>query len=665
MSNRQRVFHRSSNSMGIANSPLLSEEGTSRNSSGAGVSLSSPVTGQSPASALSIPVSFPEVTPLDALKKTFASKMISIYATEKVVKQQESHSPKRSSASALSMNAPHFPKTLSLTELRKRLTIKSMEENATKSVKGVERKESVTEPGVFPSDGLTPAFSSPYKMPSEPHQSLGIQHAAAGALYKEKKTNDHRLSGSDWKENDESVSSLSSSPKRSSLLDLLRGEGAVVIPVNSTRQRDNEESKKSFSRNSVETTMSPALTPTTSGPPAAMTLDILKQRIKAAFPCRRHSTAMTGETSLSFTDPDRDTDGSSCSGSCKCSRCSSGGTVDSSADRSSVPRKMDCSRTSPRRISSTTTTSCTSSHAPHQLDNKRPVESSPMASSSSDFPTVFSLRDIIDTPSSTTKAIPPLNRTAISALSRSDCHQRQRDSTASTSSSRSSSENSIRPTRKKQKLDVIPSAVKGVVECKKKIKQGASELVPFTFDSSPRCLVFDTSSFLRADIGILNMCAEKYTVCVPYAVLHEIDMQIKHGSFGRRPASANVREEKSERASSTPHFHHNKFTLTDDQLKGQAMKVRDWIHGAQQSDRGIRVQRRSEVNDTYFRSALSNDDHILGFAVFLKDENMCPTYFITEDKLLTTKAVAELGRSAVCTYESLRARMGVRIRGNF
>lgn len=663
MSNRQSVLHRSSIRRDITNGPFLSEKDIFRYNCGASGSLSPSVTEKWSTASLSIPVSFPEVTPLDDLQKSFASKMMSICSTEKMVNQQESHSPKHHSASTLSVNAPHFPKILSLTELRKRLALKSTEENTTESVKSVEKKEGVTEPVVFPSDGLAPAFSSACEMPSEAHQVLGIQHAATGTRCKDEKANNHRLSGSGWKENDESVFSLFSSSKRPSLLDLIRDDGAVNITVKNAKQGDNEKWKKRFSRNSVETTMPLALTPTSSGPPVAMTLGIPKQGIKVALPCRRYSTAMAGESSLSFANQDKNTEGSSCSGWSKSSRSSSGGTVNCKTDRSGVPCKIDSSRNSSSPISSTTTTSFTSSHVPHQSDKKRTMESSPLVSSSPAFLTASSLRDRFTSPPSVEEAVRPLSSTFISAFSSSDCHRRRRGSNASSTSS-SSNEKSIRATRKKQKLDVIPSAVKEMVEREKKNKQGVLEQVPLTFDSSPRCLVFDTSSFLRADTGILNMCAEKYTVCVPYAVLHEIDMQIKHGSFGRRPANTIVREEKNE-STSTTNFHYSKFTLTDDQLKGQAIKVRDWIHGAQQSDRGIRVQRRSEVNETYFRSALSNDDHILGFAVFLKDESMSPTYFITEDKLLTTKAVAELGRNAVCTYESLRARMGVRIRGKF
>ncbi|RNF26701.1 uncharacterized protein Tco025E_01099 [Trypanosoma conorhini] len=129
--------------------------------------------------------------------------------------------------------------------------------------------------------------------------------------------------------------------------------------------------------------------------------------------------------------------------------------------------------------------------------------------------------------------------------------------------------------------------------------------------------VFDTCSLLRADESILRLALERGVVCIPFDVVAELD-GINRGKGNRQGGKAYSKQRQFE-----------------------ARRVRDWISGAIESGANVRVQRRCEVEALYDRKVATKDDSILGFAVFLEQQQL-PVKFVTNDKFLRVKAIAEL-----------------------
>lgn len=580
--------------------------------------------------------SFPQVTPLEVLRKIFASKAGDLDPAHTKEGLVASRIPNHLSPPTAFEAPPCFPKTLSLSELRERLGARSSE-NSRKGGDNVAKPPEIAPDCCELSRNSSTCSASSSVLgapPISPKKVLGRKLI----MLREYISHLPRNEKGQLKFSDDSVKGSSSSSssallavptprKKLSLLDLLRA-GGTKHPGGMNKKESPEESDGKNCGPFCQTIMPN----------------------KAS-----HMVAEEGKCN----EVDDDTDKYSCT--------TSRGIRDSSEKRvENHGGSNNQSLCSPSL--------CSSLSRPVQ-DPKGfsasgrmayPSPNSLIGSSSAHCRQCPQRNGEADTSTNVisheTSSIRPMRRRGRTRNSDSDI-----DSSVSSSGSTNSSPSRVRKKIFSQAFE-SPSSRKNVKKAaEEQAKNEMTEEKPHGLDSGSRFLVFDTSSLIRADIGILNMCSEKYIVCIPYAVLHEIDIQIKHGSFGRRPVSSELRAERpgGTPSATMPRPFNSKFSLTDDQLKGQAMKVRDWIYGAQQSSRGIRVQKRSEVNETYFRSALSNDDHILGYAVFLKDEHIHPTYFITDDKLLATKAIAELGRGAVYNYESLRTHMGVRMRGNF
>lgn len=120
-------------------------------------------------------------------------------------------------------------------------------------------------------------------------------------------------------------------------------------------------------------------------------------------------------------------------------------------------------------------------------------------------------------------------------------------------------------------------------------------------------LVFDTCALINSGIPILNKVILKYIICIPQFVVKELK---------------GMGNEQDERGKS-------------------CRDILDWIATKNDSD-GIRIQETNEINTDYEQTAHSNDDHILGFAVFLFSTYKEKLFFVTDDKILQIKARAEL-----------------------
>lgn len=156
--------------------------------------------------------------------------------------------------------------------------------------------------------------------------------------------------------------------------------------------------------------------------------------------------------------------------------------------------------------------------------------------------------------------------------------------------------------------------------------------------------VFDTSSLIAADFSVLNLIIEKNNVCIPYMTLHEVDR-----------LSKNLYADPSNR---------DRIDMKEQQrnnLQNQALRLRQWIlsRQAESSNCIVRLQKKSECIEAYHRNKKSNDDEILGFAVYLQATSTAPVYFVSEDKVLASKAIAELGVSQTSTYAQLKRKLGV------
>ncbi|EKF30160.1 hypothetical protein MOQ_006035 [Trypanosoma cruzi marinkellei] len=130
-------------------------------------------------------------------------------------------------------------------------------------------------------------------------------------------------------------------------------------------------------------------------------------------------------------------------------------------------------------------------------------------------------------------------------------------------------------------------------------------------------VVFDTCSLLEANVSILDGAIQQCIVCIPFDVIAELDA-INSGKGNRSRGKTESR-----------------------QLRFSSRQIRNWIASAIEKGANIRVQRRCEVEMFYDRKVATKDDSILGFAVFLEQQQLT-VEFVTNDKFLRVKAFSEL-----------------------
>ncbi|KAF8277058.1 hypothetical protein TcYC6_0016830 [Trypanosoma cruzi] len=149
--------------------------------------------------------------------------------------------------------------------------------------------------------------------------------------------------------------------------------------------------------------------------------------------------------------------------------------------------------------------------------------------------------------------------------------------------------------------------------------RGEQSLIPTLSGSQRKAfhVVFDTSSLLEANVSILDEAIQHCIVCIPFDVIAELDA-INGGKGNRSRGKTESR-----------------------QLKFSARQIRNWIASAIEKGANIRVQRRCEVEMLYDRKVSTKDDSILGFAVFLEQQQLT-VEFVTNDKFLRVKAFSEL-----------------------
>lgn len=156
-------------------------------------------------------------------------------------------------------------------------------------------------------------------------------------------------------------------------------------------------------------------------------------------------------------------------------------------------------------------------------------------------------------------------------------------------------------------------------------------------------VVFDTSSLLVSDPGVMNLACERWVVAISYTVLDEIDGLLKGKGEGDKRKGPSDRTDNGA-------------------VKQQARAVREWLSQHSTSSQyslRVRFQKRTEVVQAYHDNVKTNDDRILGFAIYLRatmPENR--VIFVTEDHVLRLKAIAELGECY--TYSNVKRELGIK-----
>lgn len=165
--------------------------------------------------------------------------------------------------------------------------------------------------------------------------------------------------------------------------------------------------------------------------------------------------------------------------------------------------------------------------------------------------------------------------------------------------------------------------------------------------SEMECLVFDTSSLLESEPGVMNLVLERYRIGIPFTVLDELDCMHKdRGNAAKNDPAIVV-------AVARLSLGHDR-----DWRRCRSHELRNWIAASLAAETShVLVQKRSEVVEEYDRHASTNDDHILGYAVYLQRHLSAPVLFVTEDKFLRIKAKSELGK--VYAYADVRRLVGM------
>lgn len=167
--------------------------------------------------------------------------------------------------------------------------------------------------------------------------------------------------------------------------------------------------------------------------------------------------------------------------------------------------------------------------------------------------------------------------------------------------------------------------------------------------ASANCIVFDTSSLLDSEPGVLNLLLERAYIGIPFKVLDELDYMHKGGGGDGSATTAAMRGVNSSSGSNVPHDR--------EWRRKRAHDLRNWIAACVgKANSHVLLQRRTEVVEEYDRHTSNNDDRILGYAVYLR-RNREKVLFVTEDKFLRIKAAAEIGRAY--SYSEIRQMVGM------
>lgn len=161
--------------------------------------------------------------------------------------------------------------------------------------------------------------------------------------------------------------------------------------------------------------------------------------------------------------------------------------------------------------------------------------------------------------------------------------------------------------------------------------------------ASAQCFVFDTSSLLNSEPGVLNLLLERAHIGIPFKVLDELDFMHKGGQVaGMESASSGGG---------------GGGTHDREWRRKRAHELRNWIAACMsRAYSHLLLQKRTDVIEAYDRQTANNDDQILGYAVYLRQHRK-KVFFVTEDKFLRIKAAAEIGRAY--SYAEVRRLVGM------
>ncbi|GET87001.1 hypothetical protein, conserved [Leishmania tarentolae] len=171
-----------------------------------------------------------------------------------------------------------------------------------------------------------------------------------------------------------------------------------------------------------------------------------------------------------------------------------------------------------------------------------------------------------------------------------------------------------------------------------------------------KCVVFDTSSLLDSEPGVMSLLLERWFVGIPFTVLDELDRM--HKACGGGGGGGNG---KSDHATATAAASTAAGNSTHDRewRRQRAHELRNWIAAClnNETQSHLLLQKRTEVIREYDRHATTNDDRILGYAVYLSQSQSAEVLFVTEDKFLRIKASSELGKAYA--YTDVRKLVGM------
>ncbi|CBZ24838.1 conserved hypothetical protein [Leishmania mexicana MHOM/GT/2001/U1103] len=167
-------------------------------------------------------------------------------------------------------------------------------------------------------------------------------------------------------------------------------------------------------------------------------------------------------------------------------------------------------------------------------------------------------------------------------------------------------------------------------------------------DRDMKCFVFDTSSLLDSEPGVMNLVLEKWFIGIPFTVLDELDRMHKDRGGGGGSAKGD------HAATAGANSAHDR-----DWRRQRAHELRNWIAAclSNEAQHHLWLQKRTEVVREYDRHATTNDDRILGYAVYLSQHQPAKVLFVTEDKFLRIKANSELGKAYA--YSEVRKLVGM------
>ncbi|AIN96563.1 hypothetical protein LPMP_131360 [Leishmania panamensis] len=177
--------------------------------------------------------------------------------------------------------------------------------------------------------------------------------------------------------------------------------------------------------------------------------------------------------------------------------------------------------------------------------------------------------------------------------------------------------------------------------------------------SALQCVIFDTSSLLDSEPGVMNLVLEKWFVGIPFTVLDELDRMHKDRGGGGGSGKSDHAATTTTAAAAAAAPAGVSGTHDREWRRQRAHELRNWI-AACLSDAAqgrLLLQKRTEVVQAYDLHATTNDDRILGYAVYLRQQRAATVLFVTEDKFLRIKASSELGKAYA--YSDIRKLVGM------